>query len=65
MGGLPNISEQDDEMFLEAFAAASNGEMTTLERDPELLMGKFDDSFGNVDTDDLFRNTEDVFFGSP
>jgi regulatory protein SWI5 len=65
MSGLTNISEHDDEMFLEAFAAASNSEMTTLERDPELLLGKFDDSFGNVDNDDLFRNSEDVFFGSP
>jgi regulatory protein SWI5 len=65
MSGLTNISEHDDEMFLEAFAAASNSEMTALERDPELLMGKFDDSFGNVDNDDLFRNSEDVFFGSP
>lgn len=67
LGGLANISEADDEMFLEAFAAANNGDstMTTLERDPELLMGKFDESFSNTNGDDLFRNNEDVFFGSP
>jgi regulatory protein SWI5 len=65
MNGLTNISEHDDEMFLEAFAATSNEGMSTLERDPELLMGKFDDAFSNTAGDDLFRNNEDVFFGSP
>jgi regulatory protein SWI5 len=65
MTGMGNISEHDDEMFLEAFAAASNGGLTTLERDPELLLGKFDDAFSNTAGDDLFRNSEDVFFGSP
>ena len=65
MTGMAAISEHDDEMFLEAFAAASNGSLTTLERDPDLLMGKFDDAFNNTAGDDLFRNNEDVFFGSP
>jgi regulatory protein SWI5 len=65
MNGLANISEHEDEMFLEAFAAASNEGLSTLERDPELLMGKFDDAFSNTAGDDLFRNNEDVFFGSP
>ncbi len=70
LNGLANISEHDDEMFLEAFAAASNGAMdgmtmTALERDPDLLMSKFDDVFANVDEEDLFRNSDDVFFGSP
>lgn len=65
MNGLTNISEHDDEMFLEAFAAASNQGLSTLERDPELLMGKFDDAFNNSAGDDMFRNSEDVFFGSP
>ena len=65
MTGMAAISEHDDEMFLEAFAAASNGSLTTLERDPDLLMGKFDDAFNNTAGDDLFRNSEDVFFGSP
>lgn len=70
---LANISEHDDEMFLEAFA--SNGTMgdglgigmgmTTLEREPELLMGKFEEAFVNAEGDDLFRNGDDVFFGSP
>jgi len=63
--GLTNISEHDDEMFLEAFAAASNDEMTQLERDPDLLLGKFDDAFGNSEGDEMFRSGEDVFFGSP
>jgi regulatory protein SWI5 len=61
--GLANISEHDDEMFLEAFSAASN-EMTQLERDPDLLLGKFDDAFG-TSGDEMFRGGEDVFFGSP
>ncbi|KUJ10789.1 uncharacterized protein LY89DRAFT_595728 [Mollisia scopiformis] len=65
LSSLANISEHDDEMFLEAFAAANNGEMTSLERDPDLLMGKFDDAFVNTSGDDLFRNNEDMFFGSP
>ncbi|CZR64374.1 related to gastrula zinc finger protein XlCGF17.1 [Phialocephala subalpina] len=66
--GLANISEHDDEMFLEAFAAASNGEMTSLERDPDMLMGKFDDSFTNMGGEDPFRSSVDaeaLFFGSP
>lgn len=58
---LANISEVDDEMFLEAFA--NSGGMSALERDPGCLMGKFEDSYGN--DSDIFRDTEDVFFGSP
>jgi regulatory protein SWI5 len=71
LNGLTNISEHDDEMFLEAFAAASNGTigdgmaMTALERDPDLLMSKFEDAFTNAENEDLFRNNDDVFFGSP
>ncbi|KAH7395543.1 hypothetical protein BKA64DRAFT_708939 [Cadophora sp. MPI-SDFR-AT-0126] len=69
LNGLGNISEHDDEMFLEAFSAAAanhlNGDMTALEREPDLLMGKFEDAFAAHDADDLFRNSEDVFFGSP
>jgi len=30
-----------------------------------LLLGKFEDEFGAVEENDLFRNSEDVFFGSP
>ena len=63
--GLANISEHDDEMFLEAFAAANNNEITQLERDPELLLGKFDDAFGISGSDGMFNAEEDVFFGSP
>jgi len=54
-------------MFLEAFAAAaaSNG-MSQLERDPDLLMGKFDSMFAAAtENDEMFRSEEDVFFGSP
>ncbi|PQE22403.1 c2h2 transcription factor swi5 protein [Rutstroemia sp. NJR-2017a BVV2] len=66
LSSLPNITEQDD-MFLEAFAAAaaSNG-MSQLERDPDLLMGKFDSMFSAAtENDEMFRSEEDVFFGSP
>jgi regulatory protein SWI5 len=56
-------------MFLEAFSAQAGGDdITQLERDPELLMGKFEDSFGTAGSgEDLFRNgaESDVFFGSP
>ena len=62
---LTNITEHDDEMFLEAFAAASNHEMTQLEREPDLLLGKFDDAFATDGGDDMFHGGEDVFFGSP
>jgi regulatory protein SWI5 len=66
---LGNISEHDDEMFLEAFSAqAVSDGITQLERDPDLLMGKFDDAFGTaVSGEDMFRNggEGDVFFGSP
>ncbi|KAF4635709.1 hypothetical protein G7Y89_g2398 [Cudoniella acicularis] len=62
LSGLANISENDDEMFLEAFAAASSNEMTQLERDPDLLMGKFEDAFGTNNGEDLFRDESDVFF---
>jgi regulatory protein SWI5 len=62
---LANISECEDEMFLEAFSTGNGGDMTALERDPGLLMGKFDDAFANTASDDLFRSGDDVFFGSP
>ncbi|KAH8687107.1 hypothetical protein BGZ60DRAFT_392842 [Tricladium varicosporioides] len=65
ISALANISEHDDEMFLEAFAAANTSEMTQLERDPDLLMGKFEDVFGNNSGEELFRDEADVFFGSP
>ncbi|KAG9246165.1 hypothetical protein BJ878DRAFT_417549 [Calycina marina] len=45
---LANISEHDDEMFLEAFSTApGNDSMTTLERDPGLLLRKLEDEFIN------------------
>ena len=57
---LANISEDDDEMFLEAFAAApGNDSMTHLERDPGVLMAKFEEEF--VSSGDY----ESAFFGSP
>ncbi len=65
LSGLTNILERDDEMFLQAFAAASNGEITQLERDPDLLMGKFEDPFNTSEGSDSFKNEEDMFFGSP
>jgi regulatory protein SWI5 len=69
LSGLGNIAEHDDQMFLEAFTAQAGGEgITQLERDPDLLMGKFEDAFGSSGGgDDLFRNgaETDVFFGSP
>ncbi|KAB8292940.1 hypothetical protein EYC80_007304 [Monilinia laxa] len=65
LSNLPNITEQDD-MFLEAFATTGSTSATQLDREPDLLIGKFDSMF-NVPTDNsaLFRNEEDVFFGSP
>jgi regulatory protein SWI5 len=69
LSNLGNITEHDDQMFLEAFSAQAGGDgITQLERDPELLMGKFEDSFGPAGSgEDLFRNgaESDVFFGSP
>lgn len=69
LSNLGNITEHDDQMFLEAFSAQAGGDdITQLERDPELLMGKFEDSFGTAGSgEDLFRNgaESDVFFGSP
>jgi regulatory protein SWI5 len=66
---LGNISEHDDEMFLEAFSAQTCSDGTSqLERDPDLLMGKFEDAFGAAGSgEDLFRNgsENDIFFGSP
>ena len=64
--GLSNISEHDDELFLEAFSAAANNEsMTQLEKDPELLMSKFEDHFSPVGGDNMFRGETNMFFGSP
>jgi regulatory protein SWI5 len=69
LSSLGNITEHDDEMFLEAFSAqAGTDGITQLERDPDLLMGKFEDAFGAAGgSEDLFRNgaESDVFFGSP
>ncbi len=62
---LGSLSEHDDEMFFEAFATGTAGDMTTLERDPGLLMEKYEDAFSNAGGNDLFRDGEDVFFGSP
>ncbi|KAJ8063704.1 hypothetical protein OCU04_007569 [Sclerotinia nivalis] len=65
LSNLPNITEQDD-MFLEAFAATASTGITQLERDPDLLIGKFDSMFSvAADNSTMFRNEEDVFFGSP
>ena len=72
---LTNISEHDDEMFLEAFAAASNhGSGLGMEMGGEELMGgKFEmngelegygDGIGNG-VEDWVGRGEDVFFGSP
>lgn len=75
--GLTNISEHDDEMFLEAFSHGTGvgGELTVLEREPGLLMQKFGEGDGDIfgdevrgldgDCEDLFRSGGDVFFGSP
>jgi regulatory protein SWI5 len=62
---LASLPEHDDEMFLEAFATGNASDMTALERDPGLLMGKYEDAFSNAGGDDLFHDGEDVFFGSP
>jgi regulatory protein SWI5 len=66
IAGLDNISEHDDDMFLQAFAASSANDMTQLERDPDLLMGKLEDAFGSAANEDLFKDDADLFsFGSP
>jgi len=68
LGNLSNISEIDDEMFLEAFEAATNSDinMSQLERDPNLLMSKFEfeDAFGG-EGGVVMEGNDDVFFGSP
>ncbi|RDL32666.1 C2H2 and C2HC zinc finger [Venustampulla echinocandica] len=61
---LTNISNHDDELFLEAFTTEDTNDLTQLERDPDLLLGKFDEAFGSVSNDDLFKEEGDVFFGS-
>jgi regulatory protein SWI5 len=60
-----NIHDHDDEMFLDAFATAGNHNMTSLERDPDLLLGKFDDAYSTNGGDEMFCAADDVFFGSP
>ncbi|RFU29252.1 hypothetical protein B7463_g7096, partial [Scytalidium lignicola] len=57
------MASQNDDMFLDAFATSND--MTQLERDPSLLLGKFDDGFDPAGSDEMFRNDADVFFGSP
>lgn len=63
--GLSNITEHDDEMFLEAFAAANNDSMTHLDKEPDMMMTKFEDPFNPNGGEDMFRSESDVFFGSP
>ncbi|EKD17665.1 uncharacterized protein L3040_003546 [Drepanopeziza brunnea f. sp. 'multigermtubi'] len=81
LNGLAHLSEhdnanRDDEMFLEAFAAASSGEMLPAAADHHhLSMAKFEDAFAGAAEEEggaaaasaepLFRDSEDVFFGSP
>lgn len=64
LSALTNISNHDDELFLDAFATQDTNDLTQLERDPDLLLGKFDDTFGSANNDDLFKEEGDVFFGS-
>ncbi|PBP21121.1 C2H2 transcription factor Swi5 [Diplocarpon rosae] len=62
LNGLTNISEHEDEMFLEAFAAANSGTMTA---EPDFSMSKFGDAYPNAEGVDLFSHSDDVFFCSP
>ena len=62
---LTDINEHDDEMFLGGIVAETSDEMTQLERDPDLLLGKFDDTFRDDGGNEMFHGGEDVFFGSP
>ncbi|KAH8819447.1 hypothetical protein F5884DRAFT_660933 [Xylogone sp. PMI_703] len=57
------MADQNDDLFLDAFAASN--EMTQLERDPSLLLGKLEDGFDAMGADEMFRNDADMFFGSP
>lgn len=57
---LANISEAD-EIFFDAFGSGTT--MSALERNPGLLLGKFDDSYNQAV--DMFADPSDVFFGSP
>ncbi|KAI9878680.1 MAG: hypothetical protein M1830_010828 [Pleopsidium flavum] len=61
---LPDVSENVDDMFLDPFGADNS--MTTLERDPSmLLLEKFADPFSNDDLfSDNFTHSSDGFFGS-
>lgn len=58
-----DLSDAADDMFLENFGSSTNMGMSLLEQDPDMLLGKFDESFGVVN-DDMMREC-DVFFGSP
>ncbi len=62
--GLPGISENVDDMFLDPFGADNS--MTALERDSSmLLLEKFEDPFSNDDLfSDNFTHSSDGFFGS-
>ncbi|PBP20035.1 C2H2 transcription factor Swi5 [Diplocarpon rosae] len=62
LNGLANISEHEDEMFLEAFAAASSGAMAA---EPDFSMSKFGDAYPDAEGVDLFSHSDDVFFCSP
>ncbi|XMA13962.1 hypothetical protein WAI453_006753 [Rhynchosporium graminicola] len=64
LNGLANISEHDDELFLEAFAAASSNVGVGSGEMMDMGMGKFEDVFVDCGEGDVFRS-EDVFFGSP
>lgn len=57
------IIDHNDDIFLDAFG--TSGDMTQLERDPSLLLAKFDDGFDQMASDEMFRSDGDVFFGSP
>lgn len=63
--GFPSVSDSIDNLLLDPFNTDES--LTTLERDPSMLMmGKFEDPFSNDDLfSDPFTHSSDGFFGSP
>lgn len=61
-----DMSDHEDDMFLDNFGSSTNMGMSLLEHDPDMLLSsKFDDSFGVVNENDDMLRVCDVFFGSP
>ncbi|RKF72841.1 putative c2h2 transcription factor swi5 [Golovinomyces cichoracearum] len=66
VSNVPTLGIQDDNLYHDVFSTSSqNHNMTNLGHENDYLMNKIADSYGQTIDEDLFPNSQYVFFGSP